>query len=192
MNDALDKIKLYMYYFIIGIVSFVALIFLPMLGTQIGLSWNIPDTPVGWLVWITTKIIIAIINVLIFHSFMQQAKINVKDNEKYKEAQNILRLIKIKEYVPRSPKKWNTQQYGRKGSFVFISTALATIALTQAILSYDWITMLTYLFTILMGLIFGVLQMKSAEEYWTSEFWKYAKMMEENNKLQKGEKNDSL
>lgn len=41
--------------------------------------------------------------------------------------------------------------------------------------------MLTYLFTIIMGLIFGILQMKRAEEYWTDEFWKYAKMIEEQN-----------
>ena len=52
-----------------------------------------------------------------------------------------------------------------------------TVALTQAILSFDWMSMLTYLFTIVMGLIFGVLQMKTAEEYWTNEFWQYAQQV---------------
>lgn len=174
----MEKVKLYMYYFIIGIVSLVALVFLPMLGSTIGLGWNIPNTVVGWIVWVTTKVIVATLNVLIFHSFMQQAKINVKNDPKFIEAKEILGKIKIKKYVPRSPQKWNSQQYGKKGTMIFISTALATVALTQAILSFDYVSMLTYLFTIIMGLIFGVLQMKSAEDYWTNEFWKYAKMIE--------------
>ena len=36
--------------------------------------------------------------------------------------------------------------------------------------------MLTYLFTIIMGLIFGILQMRTAEEYWTNEYLEYAMM----------------
>lgn len=177
--DALDKIKQWMYYFIIGVISLISLIFLPMLGSTVGLGWNIPNTTVGWIVWISTKIIVSIINVLIFHSFMQQGKLNVKNHPRYIEAQDILRGIKLKNYIPRSPKEWNRKQYGVKGITIFIWTALATVALSQAILSYDWVTMLTYLFTIILGLIFGVLQMKVAEEYWTEEFWKYAKMIEE-------------
>lgn len=178
-SAAVDKIKQWMYYFIIGIISLIALTFLPMIGSTIGLGWNIPNTMVGWIVWVAVKIIVAVINVLIFHSFMCQAKLNVKDNKKYKEANEILGKIKIKNFIPRSPKKWNTQQYTKKGTMIFITTALATVALTQAILTFDWIAMLTYLFTIIMGLIFGVLQMKSAEEYWTDEFWKYAIMVKE-------------
>lgn len=174
-----DKVKQWMYYFIIGIISLVALIFLPMIGSTVGLGWNIPDTVVGWIVWIAVKLIVAAINVLIFHSFMQQAKLNVKNNEKYTEANEILGRMKIKKFIPRAPKVWNAQQYGKKGTMIFITTGLATIALTQAILTFDWIAMLTYLFTIIMGLIFGVLQMKSAEEYWTNEFYKYALMVKE-------------
>lgn len=178
----MDKVKQWMYYFLIGIISFVALLFLPMIGSQVGLAWAIPNTTVGWIVWVVTKLIIAVINILIFYSFMQQAKINVKNDPKYIEANEILGRIKIKNYIPRSPKQWTTKQYSVKGVTIFLTTALATVALTQAILTFDWLSMITYLFTIIMGLIFGVLQMKSAEEYWTDEFWKYAKMIEENNK----------
>lgn len=79
-----------MYYFIIGIVSFIALVFLPMLGTTIGLQWNLPETVVGWIVWITVKVIVAIINILIFHSFICQGKLNVKDNPNYQKALEIM------------------------------------------------------------------------------------------------------
>lgn len=180
-SSAVDKLRIYMYYFIIGIISFVALVFLPMVGTQVGLGWDIPNTTVGWIVWFTVKLIVAIINIMIFHSFMCQAKINVRDDPKYQEAQEILRRIKVKNYIPRSPKKWNGQQYGKKGTMIFITSALAVVALTQALLTFDWMSMLSYLFTIIMGLIFGVMQMKTAEEYWTDEFWKYAKMVKEEN-----------
>lgn len=78
--------------------------------------------------------------------------------------------------LPKSPHKWVSQQYGKKGTTIFLTTALSSIALTQAILSFDYVSMLTYLFTIIMGLIFGVLQMKTAEDYWTDEYLQYALM----------------
>ena len=156
----------------------IALCFLPMIGSDLGLAWKLPNTVVGWIVWVAVKLIVAVLNVLIFHCFMLQAKINIKDNERYREAQEILRLIKQKEFIPRAPNAWNKQQYGQKGVSIFITTALSTVALTQAMLTFDWMSMLTYLFTIIMGLIFGIMQMKTAEDYWTDEFWQYAKMVQ--------------
>lgn len=175
----MDKIKQWMYYFIIGIVSLIALCFLPMIGSDIGLDWNLPNTTVGWIVWVTIKFIVAVLNVLIFHCFMLQAKLNNKDNAKYQEAREILRMTNKKDFMPRSPSSWNKQQYGQKGVVIFVTTALSTIALTQAMLTFDWMAMLTYLFTIVMGLLFGVMQMKTAEDYWTDEFWQYAKSIKE-------------
>lgn len=170
----MDKIKQSLYYIIIGVVSFIALVFLPMIGSAVGLGWNIPDTTVGWIVWVGSKLIVSTLNVLIFHCFMCQAKINVKDNENYKKAREILTDVNLKEIKPRSPGKWNAEQYGKKGVTIFITSSLAVVALTQAVLTFDYISMLTYLFTIIMGLIFGILQMKTAEEYWTREYYEYA------------------
>lgn len=170
----MEKIKQCLYYIIIGVISFIALVFLPMIGTEVGLAWSIPNTLIGWIVWVTVKLIVAVINVLIFHCFMLQAKINIKDNEQYKEAIRILNLAAKKEHKPRSPSKWNAEQYGKKGTTIFVTTAMSTVALTQALLTFDYMSMLTYLFTIIMGLIFGVMQMKTAEDYWTNEFYEYA------------------
>ena len=153
----MDKVKQWMYYFVIGIISMISLCFLPMIGSSSGLGWNIPNTTVGWIVWITTKLIVAVLNILIFHCFMMQAKVNIKDDEQYKEACAILRLNNCKEFIPRGPGEWNKKQYGHKGTMIFITTALSTVALTQAMLTFDWMAMLTYLFTIVMGVIFGIL-----------------------------------
>lgn len=81
-----------------------------------------------------------------------------------------------REAQPRSPGKWKAEQYSKKGITIFISSLLSVFALAQAALSFDYVNMLTYLFTILTGLIFGILQMKTAEEYWTTEFLDYARM----------------
>ena len=116
---------------------------------------------------------------------MMQAKINIKDDTKYQEALKILQENEFKEFKPIGPVEWNRKQYGQKGVTIFITTALSTIALTQAMLTFDWMAMLTYLFTIIMGLIFGVLQMKTAEDYWTDEFWQYAQQVKKDMELAK-------
>ena len=186
----MEKAKLWIYYLIIAAVSLITLIFFPMLGSTIGLGWAVPTTTVGWIVWVTIKVLVAIINVIIFHCFMCQAKLNIKDNAHYIEARKILKELDNKEIIPMAPKKWVKRQYMHKGTAIAVTTALSTIALSQAILTFDWVAMLTYLFTIVMGLIFGVLQMKSAEEYWTDEYYEYALYVQ---KQQLSEaKNDNL
>lgn len=181
----MDKVKQWLYYCLIGIISFISLIFLPMIGSEAGLDWNIPNTTVGWIVWVASKLIMSIINILIFYCFMQQAKLNIKDNENYKKAREILQKQEKKEVLPKSPRKWSAEQYGKKGTTIFITTALSTVALTQAMLTFDYLSMLTYLFVIAMGLIFGVLQMKTAEEYWTEEYYEYALMLERKKEQEK-------
>lgn len=175
-KSAAEMLRLKLYYILIGVVSLVALTFLPLLGSEIGLKWNVPDTVAGWIVWVVTRIVIAVINVLIYYCFMEQAKLNVCDNENYKKANELLFKSEKKEKAPRSPQKWNAQQYGRKGTTIFITSALATVALSQAILTFDWVALLTYLFTIIIGLVFGVVQMKQAEIYWTTEYYDFAVM----------------
>ncbi len=172
----MDKIKQGVYYIIIAIISILALVFLPMVGSTIGLEWNFPTTTAGWIVWAGTRAIITTINVLMFHCFILQGKTNVKNNKKYLDAIEKLGKTKNKEYHPMSPKKWSAMTYGKKGTMLVLSSALTLIALSQAVLSYDWMSLLTYLFTIIMGVIFGILQMKKTEEYYTTEFVDWANL----------------
>ena len=178
-NEAREKAKQNMYYILIGIISFISVAFLPMVGSTVGLGWKLPDTPTGWVVWAISRLIVATINVLIFYSFMEQAKLNVAKDPHYIEATEILLKAKKSDHTPRSPQKWQALQYGKRGTKIFISSALSVVALGQAILSFDWVSMLAYVFTIAMGVVFGVLQMKKAEAYWTDEFYRYALMIKE-------------
>ena len=96
----MEKAKLWLNYIIIGVVSLIALIFFPMIGSTVGLGWNTPTTAVGWIVWIVIKVLVAILNIIIFHCFMCQAKINIKDNAQYIEARKILKEIENKNSHP--------------------------------------------------------------------------------------------
>ena len=179
------------YYVIIGVVSLIAVFFLPMIGSEAGLAWKLPNTMVGWVVYVVSKLIIAGINILLFYCFMEQAKVNIQDDPKYVEANEILlKTLNAKELKPRSPQEWNKKEYGSKGISIFATSMLSAVGLTQAILTFDWVSMLTYLFTIIMGVIFGVIQMNKAEDYWTNEYWKYAKMVQREMEMAKKESSE--
>ena len=167
-----------LYYILIGVLSYISLVILPMLGSELGMSFNFPTTTAGWFVYITSQLIAAVINVLIFHSFICQAKLNIKDNENYKRAVELLRSNKEKTYIPRSLARFNTKEYAVKGISIFLGSILATIAIGEAILTYNYVKLISYLLVIIMGIIFGILECKKYEEYYTTEYLDYAEMVE--------------
>lgn len=180
MNQDLKfKLRNYLYYAIIALVSLITLIFAPMLGTTVDMGLALPETVGAWIVYVVTKALVATLNLLIFHSFLQQARINVRDDEKYLEAMEIMDQVRAGDVKPRSPRKWKRQQYAVKGTTVFVSSALSAVALTNAILTYDYVSLITYLIVVVTGIVFGVISMKNAEEYWTNEFWHFAKGLQE-------------
>lgn len=182
-----ERIDRYLYYWLVGIVSFLTLSFLPFIGSKAGIGLQLPDSTAGWIVFIITKLLVAGLNVLIFHCFVQQAEINVRDDPKYKEASEILQLIDDEEEVWLSPKEFYRKEYRSKGISIVITSILGAFGLTQAILTWDGITFLTYLFTILICIIFSILAMLKFERYLTYDRWKYAKKIAEAQKNLKSE-----
>lgn len=170
-----EKLKLYQGYFIILILSLISIFFLPMLGTTVGLAFAFPTTTAGWVIWSVSKLAIIIINMLLFDQFVRQAKINIKDDPNYLKAQEILNQLEPEKenFIP-GPKKYLSKLYREKGTMVFLSSAASVIAFSNAILTFDWVTMLTYLFTIVTGIIFGWITMANVEDYWTDDYYRYA------------------
>ena len=187
-----EKINQSIYYIIIGCVSLIAIIVFPLLSSEVGLDIQLPNTIMGWVVYVGSALATAIVNMMIFYSFMNQAKINIKDNPRYIEANEIMLRLSInhpdKIKLPRSPKKWTRQQYSGKGITLFIGSCLSCFVFTNAILTYNLITLLTYTFTVLFAIFFGIFQMKKAESYWTDEYYRYAKYQEE---IQEVHENDN-
>ena len=167
-----EKWRIYQNYIIIGILSLISVFFLPMLGSELGLGFNVPNTTAGWIVWVLTKVCIMVINIMLLDQFIKQAKVNVRDNERFKEAESYY-VIKEEddEYLP-TPKEFIGKLYRNKAISVAITSALGVFGLNSAILQFDWVSMLTYLFTIVFGLIFGWITMNTVEEYWTVTYYK--------------------
>ena len=158
-------------YFLVGIVSLLSVVVVPLLGTDFGTTIVIPNTWGGLAIWLCTRFTVVVVNLLIFDAFIKQAKINVKDDERYKSA--VLKLNTIKEeagIVPRSPEKFNKQQWRKKGTTLGISSILSSFLLTECIVNFDLTNFLTYLFTIGGAVAFGYLTMMNNEDYWTTEF----------------------
>lgn len=189
-DDLKEKLMQYVYYILIGIVSILALVFLPMIGSDLSGGFQWPKTTMAWCIYIGSKVSVALINIISFHAFVQQAKINVRDNENYKRAKEILGKYKPKEYHPRSPKVFNGQQYGSKGIGVVISSILATFVFTEAILRFDWVVMLAYLFTVTLNIVFGIMTMLKNQTYWTTEYLDYALQVQAQKELEHDNDNE--
>ena len=183
-----EKWKRYQWYVIVFIVSIAFVFFLPMLDSETGLEWNLPSTSAGWTVFIISKSMAAVLNLLIFHSFICQAKVNVQNDPKYIEAREILcDYINDKEAKPKSPKEYFAGVYGKKGTTLFLTSLISTVGLTQAILAFDTVQMLSYLATVVMGVIFGIIQMNATEEYWTGDYYRHALKVKKDMELAKKE-----
>lgn len=189
------KLKSLTYYILIIIISITAMTFIPMIGSEGGIEWAWPDTFVGWCIWITTRLGVAVINVLILYCFTAQGKVNIRDNENYIEAEALLKKHnKNQELAPRSPKTYFGRLWTRKGVIMFVSSVVSTMVLTEAILKFDLMNFLTYVFTVIIGAVFGYIQMLNVEQYWTSEYLAWAKIecsKEEFRNLQEQAKDDS-
>lgn len=184
-----EKFSLNFYYCLIFLLSLlvmtVAPMFTPSANTDLGISAIFPHSVIGWAIYVCTKVFVGVVNLLLFHCFVKQARINVKDNEKYLAACKIYEMYHPREYNPRGPKQYFGQLYRKKGVMIFLTSMLSAVVLTNAILSFDVTAFVTYCMTIVMGLVFGILKMKEVEVYWTGEF--YDSAMKLKNKYQNQE-----
>lgn len=170
----MEEIKNNIYYILIFVLSLLTLLVAPLFGSVVGLAFILPTTPAAWAVYIITKLFVAIVNVLLFHCFVRQGKVNIRNNPQFLAAQEMLGKLHLTYLSPRSPATFLRQIYFKKGTTVFMTSLLTAFVLTNAILTYDITSLVSYSITIVMGIIFGILKMKDVETYWTEEYYNYA------------------
>ena len=171
----MDKVRQYLYYILIGVISFLALAFLPMLGSSQDISWGLPQTSAAWAVWIVSKVAASVLNVLIYHCFIRQGELNTRQNEDRQKAEKMLnKLDKNKEKKPIGPAKFLARQYIRKVPMIAASTFLSLLAFGPALLVFDFVVLIAYLFGVIISIVFGILEMKHVEEYYTVGLLEYA------------------
>lgn len=179
LEDMKEKLHAYTYYILIFVLSVIALTFLPTIGSDGELALKLPVTAAGWTLYVFTKLAGSLLNLLIFWCFNEQGRSNVRNHPNYIRANEILMKITNKIRLPRSPRKWLSQQYGRKGTLIVVSSILGMFCIANAVLKWDWAALCSYAVTITMGIVFGIIQMHKAEVYWTTEYLSYAQMKEE-------------
>ena len=171
-----DNIRQYLYYILVGVISVVMLVFMPMLGSAAGLQWVLPTSAAGWIVYIGCKLCSAGFNIGLFHCFNKQGKLNILKEPTYLEARNLLKELDAKSVKKaRSPYQYHRDIYGKKGITIFIVTLLGTVGLSQAILTFDPKEFIVQLIALIVGILMGILQMKDTESFWTEEYLEYAK-----------------
>lgn len=188
LKDTLwNKIQGIIYYLIIVVVSLLATCFLPFIGSKVNVDYTPPQSQGEWIIFWTTRAIISVLNVIIFYCFTKQAEVNVKEDENYKKACEIVRRIREKKpRNPRSPIKFKAIQWSTKATTLALSSVLATFTLTGIVLQFDIVQLLVFGFVIMLGIVFGIFTMKNNEYYWTHEFLEYAIMLEKNEEDKNG------
>ena len=175
MNDKVkEALRNNLYYVIIGVLSLLVLIVFPFLRSDFEAGWNFPTTSAGWFLFWFEKITVTGINLTIFTAFKKQGKLNILENEMYKKAQELMNKVKTKAYKPLSPLQYQAKSYGKKGTTLILTTVFSLVAITRMILKFDYLALISYGVTILLGIIFGIFAMKSDEVYWTNDYYFYA------------------
>lgn len=176
MNEKLRQVKENAYYFLIGIISFISVAFLPMLNSEVDAGFNFPETTAAWFLWAGSRAAISLLNILIFHCFVKQGDMNTRNNQNRLEAERILMIFREEQIkLAASPKQFFAKEYSKKIPTILLSTALSLFSFGSALLSFDLTTFTTYLFTCVVALVFGVIEMFKVEEYFEKEYLLYAK-----------------
>ena len=182
-----EAFKNYKNYGIIVVLTLITVTVFPLLGTQVGMEANYPDTVAGWIVWAVIKIALCVDNIFIFQAFVDQAELNVQYEPRYIEAREIVRKYRIGKYNPMSPEERRKKIFSKK-IIITILTSLISIALTEAILKYNFADLIAYTISIIMAITFGILSMADQEKYWVEEFYDYAITIKEEEEKKEKEK----
>lgn len=178
-----DILKQYFNYGIVAITSMLVLIVAPALESAITGELNYPDTLQGWIFWAVGRVAVTVLNLVIFIALDNQSEINARNNENYIKAKEILASDKAQQKIARSPKQIKTHDLLAKIPFIILGSAATLIALSQIILHYSLATLISYVFTVVMDIIWAVWHMIQKEvDYWSDEFLRYAL------KVQQGQK----
>lgn len=174
------------YFIIIGLISMLAVfippLFMGCLSSDIGLAF--PKTLEAWILYGILNGSTAIANISLLVLFKLQAKKNARNNPNFKKANEILNKLAGKKevFIPRSPAKMDAGDYTKKIIAIIASTLTASITLTSLILSFDWMSLLSCLISIIVTLCISWITMINNEIYWTEEYILYAEMVDKKQK----------
>ena len=77
-----------------------------------------------------------------------------------------------------SPEDRRKKMFSKK-IIITVLTSMISIALTEALLKYNFTDLISYTIAMIMAVVFGVLNMADQEKYWVEEFYDYAQAIKE-------------
>ena len=187
---AYEQFKQYFNYGIVAVTSLLVLMVAPALESAISGELNYPDTPQGWIFWAIGRVAVTIINLVIFIALDNQSEINASDNENYQKAKEILDNDPEMQKVARSPKQQKKKDLTGKIPWIIVGSAASLVALSQIIFNYSLATLVSYIFTVVMDIAFGIWHMIDKEvNYWSDEYLRYALQVQNERKIGPQEQN---
>ena len=141
------------------------------------IRWHNPE----WYEWVFT-IISEVLSITTFIGFSIQGKLNVKDDARKLEADKILGKLKIKETKPQSPKSFESKAYISKAIMVSITTVGTCMLVPVIAINFNIAMLMSLTISSMTSIVFGILNMKSFEDYYTHEYVRYAESKEEESK----------
>ena len=169
------------YFLIIGIISIIVVFIIPLISGAVygDIGMYFPKTTEGWIVYWCIRGGSVVGNVAVFVLFKQQAKMNIRNNENYLKAKEILsEHFESKEFIPRSPRQMNLKEYIIKVTSVVAMTILSGVTISALAISFDFITFLSCVVSTVIAICFGWVTMIKNEIYWTEEYLEYAKYVD--------------
>ena len=169
------------YFLIIGIISIIVVFIIPLISGAVygDIGMYFPKTTEGWIVYWCIRGGSVVGNVAVFVLFKQQAKMNIRNNENYLKAKEILsEHFESKEFIPRSPRQMNLKEYIIKVTSVIAMTILSGVTISALAISFDFITFLSCVVSTVIAICFGWVTMIKNEIYWTEEYLEYAKYVD--------------
>lgn len=163
----------YKNYGIVAALTLLGVAVFPLISANIGIDNKFPTSTLGWIVWTTVRLAFIVLNICIFKAFVDQAKVNIKNEPRYLNALDKYRGIQNKEFVPRSPGSYFSGLYSKKIVTLVLSSITALVGISQAIINYNWMDLISYAISLTLAIVFGLNTMQNTQEYWVEEFPEY-------------------
>ena len=141
------------------------------------IRWHNPE----WYEWVFT-IISEVLTITTFIGFSVQGKLNVKDDIRKLEADKILGKLKIKEVKPQSPKSFESKAYISKCIMISITTVGTCMLFPVIAIHFNVAMLISLAISSMTSIVFGILNMKRFEDYYTHEYVRYAEWKAEESK----------
>ncbi len=133
-----------------------------------------PHTTKEWIIWVSLRVISAVVAYMIFDSFIKEGEKKGKDSQEYKVAHdkymNLFKLDKQKEAHILSPNQYLNKMRTLKALKLVVSAVLTGVAVSLSTITLDWTSLLGTVISILMMWVWGYQKQLEVENYFVNDY----------------------